>query len=381
MPSFDVAIIGLGVMGSAALAALARRGRRVVGIERYAAPHDRGSSHGATRIIRLGYFEHPSYVPLLRAAYPLWRDLEARSGRSLLAVTGIVEIGLPSSELVAGTLRSSRLHGLPHEALDAPSLMKRFPAFRVPGDFVGVFQPDGGFVRAEPTVEVLQALARDAGAEVRTEVRVLAVEPHREGVRVKTAQGDVLASRAIVAAGPWLKSLLPQLPVPIRVTRQVLGWFEPVEAAGAALFAAERFPVFLLQNPDGAFYGFPADASGVKVARHTHKHHHLDEAVDPDHHDRTVSAADEAVIRLVLAAHLPAANGRLMAAETCLYTMAPDGDFILDRLPQCPAIIVASPCSGHGFKFAPVLGEILADLATAGTTAHDIARFRLARFG
>jgi len=378
MPSFDVAIIGLGVMGSAALAALARRGRRVVGIERNAAGHDRGSSHGATRIIRLGYFEHPSYVPLLRAAYPLWRALEARSGRSLLAVTGIVEIGLPSSELVAGTLRSSRLHGLPHEVLDTPSLMKRFPAFRVPSDFIGVFQPDGGFVQAEPTVEVLQALARDAGAELRDEVRVLAVEPHREGVRVKTAQGDVLAGRAIVAAGPWLKSLLPELPVPIRVTRQVLGWFEPVEAA--ALFAAERFPVFLLQNPDGVFYGFPADASGVKVARHIHEQHHPAEAVDPDRHDRTVSAADEAAIRRVLAAHLPAANGRLATATTCLYTMAPDGDFILDRLPECPAIIVASPCSGHGFKFAPVIGEILADLAVTGATGHDISRFALARF-
>jgi sarcosine oxidase len=373
MPSYDVAIIGLGVMGSAALAALARRGRRVIGIDRHAAGHDRGSSHGATRIIRLGYFEHPSYVPLLRAAYPLWRALEAQSGRSLLTVTGIVEIGAPASELVAGTLQSSRLHGLPHEVLDAPGLMKRFPAFRVPGDFIGVFQPDGGFVRAEPTVEVLHALARDAGAELRNEVRVLAVEPDRDGVRVKTKQGDVLAGRAIVAAGSWLTSLLPGLPVPIRVTRQVLGWFEPAEPA---LFAAQRFPVFLLQNPDGVFYGFPADADGVKVA----KHFHFDETVDPDRHDRVVSAADEAAIRLVLAAHLPAANGRLTAARTCLYTMTPDGDFILDRLPECPAIIVASPCSGHGFKFAPVIGEILADLAVTGTTVHDISRFALARF-
>jgi sarcosine oxidase len=373
MPSYDVAVIGLGVMGSAALAALARRGRRVIGIDRHAAGHDRGSSHGATRIIRLGYFEHPSYVPLLRAAYPLWRELEARSGRSLLTVTGIVEIGAPASELVAGTLRSSRLHGLPHEMLDAASLMKRIPAFRVPDDFVGVLQPDGGYVRAEPTVEVLHALARDAGAELRNEVRVLAVEPDRDGVRVKTPQDDVLARRAIVAAGAWLKSLLPDLPVPMRVTRQVLGWFAPAEPA---LFAAERFPVFLLQNPDGVFYGFPADAGGVKVA----KHHHFEETVDPDHHDRAVSAVDEAAIRLVLAAHLPAANGPLQAAKTCLYTMTPDGDFILDRLPECPAIIIASPCSGHGFKFAPVIGEILADLAITGTTAHDISRFALARF-
>jgi sarcosine oxidase len=375
MPSFDVAIIGLGVMGSAALAALARRGRRVVGIDRFAPGHDRGSSHGTTRIIRLGYFEHPSYVPLLGAAYPLWRELEVRSGRSLLSVTGILEIGAPESDLVAGTLRSSRLHNLAYEILDAPSLMRRFPAFRLPGDFIGVFQPDGGFVRAEPAVVALQALARRAGAKLRMEERVLAVEPHRDGVLVKTQHGDVIAECAIVAAGPWLKSLLPQFPVPIRVTRQVLGWFEPADRARAQ-FEVGRFPVFLLQNSDGIFYGFPAETDGVKVA----KHHHAGATVDPDHYDRAGSTADEDVIRSALKAHVPDAGGRLLAARTCLYTTTPDGDFILDRLPGCPQIIVASPCSGHGFKFAPVIGEILADLAVTGRTDHDISRFSLARF-
>jgi len=375
MPSFDVAIIGLGVMGSAALAALARRGRRVVGIDRFAPGHDRGSSHGTTRIIRLGYFEHPSYVPLLRAAYPLWRELEARSGRSLLSVTGILEIGAPESDLVTGTLRSSRLHGLVHEILDAPSLMRRFPAFRLPGDFIGVFQPDGGFVRAEPAVAALQALARCAGAELRMEERVLAVEPHRDGVLVKTQHGGIIAECAIVAAGPWLKSLLPQFPVPIRVTRQVLGWFEPADRARAQ-FEVGRFPVFLLQNRDGIFYGFPDETDGVKVA----KHHHAGATVDPDHYDRAVSTADEGVIRTALKAHVPDADGRLLAAQTCLYTTTPDGDFILDRLPGCLQIIVASPCSGHGFKFAPVIGEILADLAVSDRTNHDISRFSLARF-
>jgi sarcosine oxidase len=314
-------------------------------------------------------------VPLLRAAYPLWRDLEARSGQPLLSITGIVEIGTPASDLVAGTLRSSRLHGLAHEVLDAQSLMKRFPAFRLPGDFIGVFQPDGGFVRAEPAVAALQALARDGDAELHPDARILGIEPHRDGVRVATQHGAIDAGCAIVTAGPWLKSLLPRLPVPIRVTRQVLGWFEPSDQA-PGLFAAERFPVFLLQNPDGVFYGFPVDPDGVKVA----KHHHLDEVVDPDDYDRTVSAIDEAAIRRVLKAHVPNADGRLLAAKTCLYTMTPDGDFILDRLPECPQIVIASPCSGHGFKFAPVIGEILADLAVAGRTAHDISRFSLARF-
>jgi sarcosine oxidase len=372
---FDVVIIGLGVMGSAALAALARRGKRVVGIDRFSLGHDRGSSHGITRVIRLGYFEHPSYVPLVRAAYPLWRELEARSGQSLMTKTGIVEIGAPASDLVAGTLQSSQLHGLPHDILDAPSLMKRFPAFRLPDDFVGVFQPDGGFVRAEPAVAALQELASRSGAELIWNEPVLAIKPHRDGVALTTGRGDIRAGRAIVAAGPWLKSLLPQLPVRLRVTRQVLAWFEPADHARPR-FAAERFPVFLLENADGVFYGFPADAPGVKVA----KHHHLDEAVDPDHYDRAVSATDEAVIRKVLTAHLPDADGRLLTAQTCLYTITPDGDFILDQLPECPQIIVASPCSGHGFKFAPVIGEILADLAVTGRTDYDISRFCLARF-
>lgn len=375
MPSFDAAIIGLGVMGSAALAALGQRGRRVVGIDRFAPGHDRGSSHGATRIIRIGYFEHPSYVPLVRAAYPLWRELEARSGQQLLTITGILEMGAPGSELVAGTLQSARLHGLPHDVLDAASLMRRFPAFRVPDDFIGVFQADGGFVRAEPAVAAFQALARQAGAELRMQERVLSVEQNGESVRVRTDRGEIVAGWAIVAAGPWLASLMPQLSVPIRVTRQVLAWFEPVRHARAD-FATERFPVFLLQNRQGVFYGFPADTDGMKVA----KHHHLDEAVDPEDCDRTVSAADEAIIRTMLKAHLPNADGPLLATRTCLYTMAPDGDFILDRMPGSPRIIIASPCSGHGFKFAPVIGEIIADLAVTGSTKHDISRFSLTRF-
>jgi sarcosine oxidase len=374
MTTFDVAVVGLGAMGSAAVASLAARGCRVVGIDRYAPGHDRGSSHGATRIIRLGYFEHPAYVPLLRAAYPLWRELAAKSGLPLVSITGIVEIGAPDSALVAGTLRASRLHGLAHDVLDAAALMRRFPAFRAPSGYVGVFQPDGGFLQAEPAIRAQLALARDAGAQLRIGEDVVAVEPRGAGVRVVTQSGAVEAGCAIVAAGAWVKSVLPDLPAPIRVTRQVLAWFAPRDRA---LFAPDRFPVFLLQNADGIFYGFPDDGTGsVKVA----KHHHADESVDPDRCDRDVSAADEAIIRAVLAAHLPAADGRRLAATTCLYTVTPDGDFILDRLPGHQAIIVASPCSGHGFKFAPVIGEILADLAVSGSTPHDISRFALARF-
>jgi sarcosine oxidase len=192
-------------------------------------------------------------------------------------------------------------------------------------------------------------------------------------VRIVTDRGTVEAGAAIVAAGPWMKALLPDLPAPLRVTRQVMGWFAPVEPE---LVTPGRLPVFLIESAHGIHYGFPpfGDA-GIKIA----KHHHRDESVDPDTYDRTVSAEDEHLIRAAVAEHLPAANGPLLAAQTCLYTMMPDGDFLIDRLPGWPPVIVASPCSGHGFKFAPVIGEILADMAIDGTTEHDISRFQFAR--
>ena len=380
MMRYDVAVIGLGAMGSAALYALARRGARVVGIERFAPGHDRGSSHGETRIIRLGYFEHPSYVPLLRETYGLWRDLERAAGRTLMHVTGIVEIGQPDSVLVAGTLAASRQHDLPHEVLDAAATMRRFPAFRIPANFVGVTQPDGGFLDVEPALEAMIALAKAVGAELRTGTAAQSLAGAARGVRIETANGPIEAETAIVAAGPWIKTLLPELPAPIRVTRQVQAWFEPTDPA---LFTADRFPVFLIESRHGQHYGFPPhggkDAKGfcVKIA----KHHHADEAVEPDRVDCEVGDADLDLIRPALVDHIPAANGRLLAAKTCLYTVTPDRDFIIDRMPGAPNVLVASPCSGHGFKFAPVIGEILADLAMSGATPYDIARFRLARFG
>jgi sarcosine oxidase len=276
---------------------------------------------------------------------------------------------------VQGTLASARLHALSHELLTAAELMRRIPAFRLPPHYVGVLQLDGGFLEAEPAIQAFLALAKNAGAEIRTGERVLAVEPRADGLRIVTDRGSIEAGTVIIAAGPWTKSLLPVLPVPLRVTRQVMGWFTPVQPE---LVASGQFPVFLLESEHGVHYGFPPFGDPhIKIA----KHHHRDETADPETYDRTVSAEDEHLIRAAIADHLPAANGALAAAQTCLYTMMPDGDFLIDRLPACPQVIVASPCSGHGFKFAPVIGEILADLAINGTTKHDISRFRLARHG
>jgi sarcosine oxidase len=372
MPQYDVIVVGLGAIGSAALRVLAKRGVRAVGIERHAPGHDHGSSHGETRMIRLGYFEHPSYVPLLRRTYALWRELEAEAGDKFLHITGIAEMGLPGSDVVAGTLAASRLHDLPHEVLSAKDAMRRFPAFRLPEDFVCVVQPDGGFVSVEAAMAAMIDQAKAAGAEVWSETVAQAVTPADDGVRVTSSRGDVEAKSAIIATGPWIGRLMPGLP--LRVTRQVMTWFKPREPA---LFELGRFPVFLMRTRHGNLYGFPSvDGSLVKIA----KHHHLDETADPETVDRSVSAEDEAAVRAAVTAHIPAADGHLARAKTCLYTVTPDHDFIIDLAPGAPNLVIASACSGHGFKFAPVLGEILADLATLRRTAHDIGRFRLDRF-
>lgn len=374
MPAPRIVVIGLGATGSAALWQLARRGVDAVGIEQFALGHDRGSSHGATRIIRLAHYENAAYVPLLRRACALWRELEVAARRQLLVITGIAEIGPPGGELVRGTLAASARHGLEHDVLDAKALMRRYPAFRLPRDVVAVLQPDGGYIEAAHAVAAYHRLAREAGAHVRSGEAVTAIEPRGDGVRVRTSAAAIDADGAIVAAGAWTGKLLPRLRLPLSVTRQAVGWFEP---AAPAQFAAGNFPVFLLESRHGVHYGFPAyERSGVKVA----KHHHRGEVVEPEAYERRVTEADEAAIRAPLAEYLPTADGRLLAAQTCLYTMTPDETFILDRMPGFPQAIIASPCCGHGFKFAPVVGEILADLATRGGTAHDISGFRLQRF-
>jgi sarcosine oxidase len=231
MTRFDVVVCGLGAAGSAALYQLARRGVRVLGLERFAPGHEHGSSHGETRVIRLGYFEHPSYVPLVRRAYAEWREIEAAAGRQLLHVTGIAEIGPPEGVLVTGTLASATQHGLRHDVLAAADLMRRFPAFALPPNFVGVVQPEGGFLEAEPSITAMIGLAQAKGAEIRTGETVADIAALAGGVRITTDRGVVEAGAAIVALGARIKALLPDLPAPIRVTRQVMAWFEPLDPA------------------------------------------------------------------------------------------------------------------------------------------------------
>ena len=258
-----------------------------------------------------------------------------------------------------------------------PKPMRRFPAFNLPSHYIGVFQPDGGFIAAEAALAAMLAQARAAGAEVQTNVAVHAVVPHGDGVRISTSQGDIEARIAIVAAGPWIETRSCRACRRRRASRaQVMAWFEPRDPAP---FAAGRFPVFLLESRHGVHYGFPPIRRRRDQDRQASSSRR-DGRSGPCR-SRRCRPTDEALIRAALADHIPAANGPLVPAKTCLYTVTPDHDFLIDRLPGAPNIIVASPCSGHGFKFAPVIGEILADLATEGGTGHDISRFRFGRFG
>src|SRR5262245_31477401 len=294
MSRFDVVVCGLGATGSAALRELSHRGLRVLGIERFTPGHDRGSSHGATRIIRLGYFEHPSSVPLLRRASELWQRLNDLAGKRLVRITGIAEIGPPEGPLINGVLASVSAHRLRHELLSAEELMRRYPAFELPSHYQAVIQPDGGFLAAEPSIHAMLALAKNGGAEIRTGETIRTIEPHSAGVRITTDQAHVDADAAVIAVGPWISSRLPNLRTSLRITRQVMAWFAP---GAPEPFRLGRFPVFLLESRHGIHYGFPLDGDGrVKIA----KHHHRDETVDPETCDRTISNADERLIRAAL---------------------------------------------------------------------------------
>jgi sarcosine oxidase len=373
MTPYDVIILGVGGMGSAAAWHIARRGRRVLGLERFDIPHRMGSSHGLTRIIRLAYYESPLYVPLLRRAYENWREAERLSGRRLFFITGSVDAGPRGSQVVRGSLASCIEYDLAHEYLSATELGRRFPAFALPADYEAVFQPEGGFLASEQAIVTHTELAQAHGADIRAREKVLGFEPTSDGVRVTTERGIYEAGQLVVAAGAWIRDFIPALAGCAVPERQVLGWFQPQTPA---LFHPGRFPVFNLAAETERYYGLPIwGVPGFKFGRY----HHLHETVDPDSDFREPHPKDEETLRAGVRRFFPDANGPVMGLATCLFTNTPDEHFIIDRLPGLP-IVVASPCSGHGFKFSSVVGELLADLALTGTTRFDLAPFGLARF-
>jgi sarcosine oxidase len=373
---FDAIVVGLGGMGTASAFQLARRGQRVLGLEQHDLLHELGSSHGLTRIIRLAYHEHPSYVPLLRRSYELWHELEAVAGERLLITTGSLEGGPEDGPTFRGSLEAAQLHDLPHEVLDAGELRRRYPAYAGFGPTTRVvWQPDGGFLLAERTIlaHVRGAIAH--GADLRFREPVASWETTAEGgVRVVSSHGTYEADRLVITAGAWARRLVPRLAGLAVPERQVLAWLQPKRAE---LFEPDRFPVFLVDVEEGSYYGFPVhDVPGFKFGRY----HHLEEPIDPDDPDRSAGPGDEAVLRSFAARYFPDGAGPTVMLKACIFTNSPDEHFIIDRLAESQQVSVFAGESGHGYKFCSVVGEIMADLATQGSTSHDIGLFSLERF-
>ncbi|HEX5407214.1 MAG TPA: N-methyl-L-tryptophan oxidase [Pseudonocardiaceae bacterium] len=376
--SYDVIVIGLGGMGSAAAYRLAERGQRVLGIDRYPPVHDQGSSHGGSRITRQAYFEDPAYVPLLLRAEELWREVEARSGRTVVHYTGGLMIGRPGSRTVAGSLASARQWGLDHELLDADAVHARFPTFTLADDEIALYEGKAGFVVPEASVAAHLRLAAEAGAELHYSELVTTWEAVAGGVRVRTAEGVYTAERLVLCPGAWAPELLADLGIPFAIERQVQYWFTPGGPVGP--FLQDRHPIYVWDPEDGRqFYGFPATdddpAAGVKVA-----FFRGGRICTPSTIDRTVDPAEIDAMVSYTTGRLPELAGTCCRAVTCMYTNTPDEHFVIARHPAHERVVVACGFSGHGFKFVPVVGEIVADLSVDGQTRHPIELFDPTRF-
>lgn len=372
---YQTIVVGVGGMGSATCYQLARRGQRVLGLERFDIPHAKGSSHGVTRIIRLPYYEHPSYIPLLKRAYELWHELEQRVEEKLLYMTGSIDAGRAESWVFQGALQAALEHHLPHEVLSSEQITKRFPGYQFPSDVMGVYQPQGGFLLPERCVVSYVNAAVALGADIHGREQVLAyTSTPSGGVRVTTDRATYEAESLILTAGAWNAHLLPFLEHLAVPERQVLAWFQPQRPE---YFAVERFPVFNVIVPEGRFYGFPVfGIPGFKLG----KYHHLQETGDPDTLLSEPTREDEELLHAFASRYFPLGSGPTMSLATCLFTNTPDGHFIIDLHPQYPQISFASACSGHGFKFVSVVGEMMADLAEHRKSRYNLEIFRLDRF-
>lgn len=368
---YDVIVLGLGAMGSAAAYHLARRGQRVLGIEAFTPGHTKGSSHGESRIIRMAYMEHPDYVPLLQRAYELWGELEAEAGTELLRQTGGLFIGPEESQVFAGALESSRIHELPHETLDATEIHRRYPALHPGPNDVALFEVTAGVLFPEKCIEAHLRLAGEAGAELRFEEPVRGWTATAEGAEVWTDTNRYSANKLVITAGAWAGKLLHDLGLPLQPERNPVFWIQPRESP--ELFDPARFPIYIWEVPGlASYYGFPhLERPGVKLGRH-----HSGDPCDPDAMAREINPDDVEWIRAFVSQHIPALNGPMASGVVCIYTNTPDEHFIVDNHPELPSVTYAAGFSGHGFKFSSVMGEILADLTIEGsaTPAADFLR-------
>lgn len=371
---YDAIVLGVGGMGSAATYHLARRDVDVLGLERFDVPHAKGSSHGVTRIIRLPQFKDPAYVPLVADALDLWKELETRRDTRLFYETGTLDFGPGESDVFHGSRESCRVHDLEHSVLTGAEVSERFGGYDLAPEYRAVYQPDGGFLHAEQCVVAHVEAAHAEGATIRARERVTDWEAGESGVRVTTDRGSYTAETLVTTAGAWTGDLFPGLDGYLEPERQVLGWFQPT---APERFRPGNFPVFVADVPEGNYYGFPVfEVPGFKFG----KHHHRGQTGHPADLGSEPNREDETVLREFADRYMPAGTGPTMQLATCLYTNTPDEDFILDVHPDHERVVVGAGFSGHGFKFASVVGEVLADLAEDATTAHPVERFELGRF-
>ena len=375
MAAYDAIVLGTGGVGSAALFHLARRGARVLGLDRFGPGHDRGSSHGQTRLIRQAYYEHPDYVPLVQRAFELWHELEQLEGTTLYRQVGLLQIGAESGEVIRGVRASARRHDLPIEELSAAECQHRFAGFRVPDSCRAVFEARAGILLVEQCVRAHAQQAVRQGAEIRSGETIEHWRLEGDRVVVQTDRGRYTAARLIVTVGAWAGQLLGELGVPFEVRRKPLYWF----AANSDVYQADRgCPGFLYDLPQGCFYGMPQiDPLGVKVAQHTGGA----VVADPLTVDRSVDVADQEVVSRFVEGFLPALSTHPSEHTVCMYTMTPDAHFVVDRHPEYPQVVFAAGLSGHGFKFTSVLGEALAQLTLDGAARPPIGFLSLARPG
>lgn len=361
-------------MGAATCWHLARRGARVLGLEQFRLAHSRGSSHGQTRVIRTAYYEHPAYVPMVRRAFELWYDLEQATGAKLLTECQCLNIGRIDSELITGVRRAAEEHDLEVEFLSDAEIRRRFPAMKFDDGYCGLLERQAGFLDVERCVRTMIRLARRLGAVILSEVAVRGWMAGADGVRVQTHLGDFTADRLVITAGPWSRTVLKQLSIPLTVMRQTQLWFETRDDR---LFRRDRFPIYLADVGGRAFYGLPViNCFGHKVAQH----YGATERDDPHEIDRQIQPEDVEAVRSFLSRYVPEANGPLRFGQVCMYTLTPDRHFIVDLHAEHPQVAIAAGFSGHGFKFAPVIGEILSDLTLSGSTRWPLDLFRLTRF-
>lgn len=385
MPEFDVIVVGLGAMGSAAVYQLAKCGCHVLGIDRFSPPHDQGSSHGDTRITRLAIGEGGHYTPLVKRSHEIWREIERETGADLLTQCGGLVISSDNKSsfthvegFFRNTVNAARAHGIAHELLDAAQIRARFPAFNVRDDEFGYFEPEAGFVRPEACIAAQLELAEKHGAEIRRNETVLGFDTSSHKTSVITDYGSYAADKLIIASGTWLPGLVGgDIAKLLRVHRQVLCWYEV--DGDIADHEPPRFPVFIWELADTrqGIYGFPSiDGTSLKVSTEEYASTTSPEAVD-----RAVSEDELSdTHRQFVGPYLSGVSARASKGKVCLYTVAPDAGFVIDHLPSSEQVILASCCSGHGFKHSAAVGEVLADMAQGRPSAFDLAPFRLSRF-